>query len=282
VNQAENACTRIKPRKPHMSPRFQTYDDPSAGGQRAPRLAHLRGELATRGVHGFIVPRADEHQSEYVPPGAERLAWLTGFTGSAGTAIVLAGKAALFTDGRYTLQAPAQVDTQAFAIVNISDQKPAAWITENLPEGAALGFDPWLHTADEIKRLRKAAEAAGGRLVALERNPIDAIWEDRPAEPQAPVKAHPLDLAGEASSDKLARVGEALAKAKVDALVVSDPHNLAWIFNIRGGDVSHTPIPLGYAIVPLSRRPPPSPMRWRGSAGRKRGSGSIRQPARRR
>ena len=238
-----------------MSPRFQTYDDPSAGGRTAPRLARLRDELAARGVQGFIVPRADEHQSEYVPPGAERLAWLTGFTGSAGTAIVLSEKAALFTDGRYTLQAPAQVDTQAFDIVNISDQKPAAWITEHLPAGMAFGFDPWLHTADEVKRLRKAAEAAGGRLVAVDENPVDAIWEDRPAEPRAPVKAHPLELAGEAAPDKLTRVGEALAKAKVDALVVSDPHNLAWIFNIRGGDVSHTPIPLGYALVPQEGRP---------------------------
>ncbi|HSP25190.1 MAG TPA: aminopeptidase P family protein [Saliniramus sp.] len=238
-----------------MPLRFQTYDDPAPGSSSAPRLARLRAEIAARGVDGFIVPRADEHQSEYVPPGAERLAWLTGFTGSAGTAIVLADKAALFTDGRYTLQAPAQVDTQAFAIVNISDQKPAAWVTENLPEGAALGFDPWLHTADEVKRLRKAAEAAGGRLVALEANPIDTIWEDRPAEPRAQIAAHPLELAGEASADKLVRVREALSKARVDALVVSDPHNLAWIFNIRGGDVSHTPIPLGYAIVPQEGLP---------------------------
>jgi Xaa-Pro aminopeptidase len=236
-------------------PRFQTFDDPAADAKSAVRLNRLRDELAARGVQGFIVPRADEHQSEYVPPEAERLAWLTGFTGSAGSAIVLVEKAALFTDGRYTLQAPAQVDTEAFAIVNISDQKPAAWLEENLPEGATLGFDPWLHTAEEIKRLRKAAEAAGGHLVALETNPIDTVWNDRPAAPAAPVKAHPIALAGEEAPEKLGRIADALVRAKVDALVISDPHNLAWIFNIRGGDVSHTPIPLGYAIIPQAGRP---------------------------
>lgn len=255
VDQAENRRHRITTESQGMPPRFQTFDDPAADARSAVRLDCLRGELAARGVQGFIVPRADEHQSEYVPPGAERLAWLTGFTGSAGTSVVLAEKAALFTDGRYTLQAPAQVDTEAFAIVNIADQKPAAWIEENLPAGATLGFDPWLHTADEVKRLRKAAEAAGGRLVALASNPVDAVWKDRPAAPAAPVKPQPIDLAGEAAPDKLAWISEALAKAKVDALVVSDPHNLAWTFNIRGGDVSHTPIPLGYAIIPLEGRP---------------------------
>jgi Xaa-Pro aminopeptidase len=238
-----------------MPPRFQTYDDPASGARSAPRIARLREELAARGLHGFVVPRADEHQSEYVPPCAERLAWLSGFTGSAGTLVVRRDEAALFTDGRYTLQAPAQVDSGLVAVINITDCKFSAWIEEHLPEGAKLGFDPWLHTADEVARLRKAAKAAGGEFVAVERNPVDLVWEDRPAPPVAPVKSHPPELAGEAAPDKLARIDAALAKEKLDALVVSDPHNLAWTFNIRGGDVSHTPIPLGYAILPREGRP---------------------------
>lgn len=238
-----------------MSGPFQTFDDATAGGPRTERLAALREEIARRGAHGFVVPRADEHQSEYAPACAERLAWLTGFTGSAGTAIALANEAALFTDGRYTLQAPMQVDAADFAIVNIAQTRPADWIARRLPSGALLGFDPWLHTAEETERLRSAARKAGGDLVAFDQNPVDAIWTDRPAPPCAPVVAHPDEFAGERAHDKLERIREAVADAGCDALVVSDPHNLAWAFNIRGGDVSHTPIALGYAIVPSEGRP---------------------------
>ncbi len=238
-----------------MTQRFQTFDEQASGAHGASRVRRLREALAEHGVDGFIIPRADEHQSEYVPPSAERLAWLTGFTGSSGTAVVLDDRAALFTDGRYMLQAPAQVDREIFAVVNMGQQKMADWLEANLREGARLGFDPWLHTADEAARLRKAADAAGAELVALAANPIDSIWSDRPAPPAAPVREHPLELSGESAKDKLARIRAALAKAKVDALVVSDPHNLAWTFNIRGGDVSHTPIALGYAILRGNARP---------------------------
>ncbi|MGJ3265234.1 MAG: aminopeptidase P family protein [Salinarimonas sp.] len=234
--------------------RFQTFDDLTDPARTAPRVAALRAELARRGVHGFVVPRSDEHQSEYVPPSAERLAWLTGFTGSAGTAVILADRAALFVDGRYTLQAPAQTDTGVIGIVDSGETLPSKWIETNLPEGAALAYDPWLHTADAVARLERAAKAAGGRLVPLSPNPIDAIWEDRPASPKAPVRPHPEALAGLARADKLARVREALAKEKLDALVISDPHALAWLFNLRGGDVAHTPLPLGYALVPREGR----------------------------
>ena len=238
-----------------MTSRFQTFDDPVEGGQGAARIATLRAELAARGLDGFVVPRADEHQSEYVPTNAARLAWLTGFTGSAGTALVLKKKAALVVDGRYTLQAAEQVDTSVIAPVALAETSVEAWIEANLPAGALLAYDPWLHVAEGVKRLEKAAEAADANLVAVEANPIDAIWRDRPSPPQAPVRPHPLAFAGEASEAKLARVREKLGQAKVDALVVSDPHNLAWAFNLRGGDVSHTPLPLGYALIPREGRP---------------------------
>ena len=235
--------------------RFQTFDDPADGAHSAARIAKLRDELVRRGLDGFVVPRADEHQSEYVPANAERLPWLTGFTGSAGTAIVLADKAAFVVDGRYTLQAGEQVDTAVVEVVPLADKTAEAWIGENLAAGATLAYDPWLHTADGLKKLEKAVAQAGAALAAVEMNLVDVIWLERPPPPKAPVRPHPAELAGETSEAKLARIREQLAKAKVDALVVSDPHNLAWTFNIRGGDVAHTPLPLGYAVIPADGRP---------------------------
>ncbi|NNM70858.1 aminopeptidase P family protein [Enterovirga aerilata] len=215
------------------------------------RIPLLRAELARRGLDGFVVPRADEHQSEYVPANAERLSWLTGFTGSAGTAVILAGKAALVVDGRYTLQAAAQVDTSLIEIVPLAETSAEAWIEAQLGQGGVLGYDPWLHTAKGVEALRKAA----GRLVATDGNPIDAIWADRPAPPRAPVTIRAPELAGESAEAKLGRVREKLDRERVQALVVSDPHNLAWAFNLRGGDVAHTPLALGYAVVPAEGRP---------------------------
>jgi Xaa-Pro aminopeptidase len=235
--------------------RFQTFDDPADGAHSAARIAKLRDELVRRGLDGFIVPRADEHQSEYVPANAERLQWLTGFTGSAGTAIVLADKAALVVDGRYTLQAGEQVDTAVVEVVPLADKTAEAWIGENLAAGATLAYDPWLHTAGGLKMLERAVAQAGAALAPVEMNLVDVIWLERPPPPKAPVRPHPAQLAGETSEAKLARIREQLAKAKVDALVVSDPHNLAWTFNIRGGDVAHTPLPLGYAVIPAEGRP---------------------------
>ncbi|ALA16364.1 MULTISPECIES: aminopeptidase P family protein [unclassified Chelatococcus] len=234
--------------------RFQAFDndrDPAACG---PRLAALRHELRRRGLDGFVVPRADEHQGEYVPPHAERLAWLTGFAGSAGTAVVLLDKAAIFVDGRYTLQVREQVDTELFGPVASNETPPSAWIGENLPEGAKLGYDPWLHTPAAVDRLARAAEEAGGTLVPVADNPVDAIWSDRPAPPRAPARPYPLVFAGISAADKLSQLNEKLAKARSDALVVSDPHNLAWLFNLRGADVTHTPLALGYALVPREGR----------------------------
>ncbi|MFL5006600.1 MAG: aminopeptidase P family protein [Microvirga sp.] len=235
--------------------RFQTFDDPADGAHSAARIAKLREELVRRGLDGFVVPRADEHQSEYVPANAERLPWLTGFTGSAGTAVVLADKAALVVDGRYTLQAAEQVDTAVVDVVPLADKTAEAWIGENLAAGATLAYDPWLHTAGGLKKLKRAVAQAGAALAAVEINVVDVIWLERPPPPKASVRPHPEELAGETSAAKLARIREQLAKAKLDALVVSDPHNLAWTFNIRGGDVAHTPLPLGYAVIPAEGRP---------------------------
>ena len=243
------------PAFPHPACRFQTFSEPSDPAQVAPRIAALRSALAGQGLAGFIIPRADEHQGEYVPAHMARLAWLTGFTGSAGNAIVLADKAALIVDGRYTIQSAEQTDTGVVTPTRMEETPLDRWIEANLPAGGRLGYDPWLHTVDGVAKLEKAAAAAGGTLVALGQNPIDALWTDRPAPPTAPVRAHRADFAGEDSASKLARIQDALAKARVDALVVSDPHALAWAFNIRGGDVEHTPLPLGYAIVPREGRP---------------------------
>ena len=235
--------------------RFQSFSEPSDPKLVAGRVAALRKALAAQGLDGFVIPRADEHQGEYVPAHMARLAWLTGFTGSAGNAVVLADKAALIVDGRYTIQSAEQTDTKIVSPVRMEETPLERWVEQNLPTGGKLGYDPWLHTVDGLARLEKAAAAAGGSLVAVKANPIDALWSDRPAPPTAPVKAHPAAFAGEDSVSKLARIQKALTEAKVDALVVSDPHALAWVFNIRGGDVEHTPLPLGYSIVPREGRP---------------------------
>lgn len=229
---------------------FQSFDDKAEGGAGASRVAALRAELKRLGVDGFFVPRADEHQGEYVPKNAERLAWISGFTGSAGTVIVLMDKAAILVDGRYTLQAGEQVDGAVFSVVPSMQTSPEAWLESNLPAGAKFAFDPWLVTSDGKKRLEKSVAKAGGQLVALDRNPIDAIWRDRPQPPAAPAFAQDPAFAGEDAASKLKRVREALAKERCDALIVSDPHSLCWLFNIRGGDVGHTPLALGYALVP--------------------------------
>lgn len=231
---------------------FQSFEERSNPADVAPRVAALRAELKRCGVDGFVLPRSDQHQGEYVPACDERLAYITGFTGSAGGAVILAGKAALVVDGRYTLQAPAQTDTNVITPVQMAQTTLESWIEANLPAGGKLGFDPWVHTPDQVKRLKDATDLAGGVLVALPSNPVDAIWSGRPQPPRSPVRPYPERLAGDTGTAKLARVREALAKARCDALVVSDPHNLCWLLNIRGGDVPHTPLVLGYGIVRLT------------------------------
>ena len=234
---------------------FQSFEDDAERAASEPRVAALRTELARRGLTGFIVPRSDRHQNEYVPACEQRLAWLTGFTGSAGVAIVLMHRAVLFVDGRYTLQVRDQVDTSIFAIEHLVEMPPDRWIGENLTADDRLGYDPWLHTVEAWERLEKACAAVGAKLIAVEPDLIDAIWTDRPAPPLGAVKLHDLRFAGEAASEKLARIRAELAKQRADALVVSDPHAVAWTFNIRGADIAHTPLPLAFAIVPQADRP---------------------------
>ena len=213
------------------------------------RLHRLRAVLDERGVDGLILPRADEHQGEYLPPRAERLAWLTGFTGSAGVVVVLKDKAAVFTDGRYTLAIREQVDLSLYETLHVISDSPVVWIENNLGEGGKLGFDPWLHTLSGVERLEKAAEKAGGSLVALDPNPIDAIWRDQPPPPLTPVVPHRAEYAGRSIADKRIAIAEAIAKDGHGAVVLSSPESIAWLLNIRGGDVPRTPLPLSFAIV---------------------------------
>ena len=234
---------------------FQTFDEPDSGVALTARLSAVREELARCRLTGFVVPRADQQQNEYVPPSEERLAWLTGFTGSAGMAVVLTGEAAVFVDGRYTLQAAQQVDGKAWTVESLVDPPPESWLAKHLGDGDRLGFDPWLHTSAATERLAAACAKAGAELVAVETNPVDAIWTERPPPPLAPVAVHGSRFAGEAEADKLRRIREEIKRLGVDALVLSDSHAVAWTFNIRGADVAHTPLPLSYALVPKDGRP---------------------------
>ncbi|GAB4168529.1 MAG: aminopeptidase P family protein [Thalassobaculales bacterium] len=235
--------------KAQLSALRRTIATPAPVLDAATRLARLREALGRAGLDGFVVPHADEHLNEYLPARAERLSWLTGFTGSAGAAVVLPGKAAVFADGRYTLQVAMQVDASLYQICHLIEHPPARWIEENAAEGQRIGYDPWLHTREGVERLAKAAARAGAKLVAVESNPLDAVWPGQPPAPLAPVIPHPVDLAGRDSADKRAEAAAALAKAKQDAVVLSAPDSIAWLLNVRGGDVPHTPLPLSFAIL---------------------------------
>jgi Xaa-Pro aminopeptidase len=234
---------------------FQTFEDPESGVALSARLSAFREELARRKLTGFVVPRADQQQNEYVAPSEERLAWLTGFTGSAGLAIVLTNEAVIFVDGRYTLQASQQVDGKAWAIESLVEPPPETWLAAHLASGDRLGFDPWLHTTAAAERLAAACAKAGAEFVAVESNPLDAIWSERPPAPLGPVAIHGRQFSGETEAEKLQRIQDEITKLSVDALVLSDSHAVAWAFNIRGADVAHTPLPLSYALVPRAGRP---------------------------
>src|SRR5450631_3259878 len=234
---------------------FQTFEEPESGVALTARLSAFREELARRKLTGFIVPRADQQQNEYVAASEERLAWLTGFTGSAGLAIVLTQAAAVFVDGRYTLQAAKQVDGKVWGVEPLIDPPPESWLVKHLAAGDRLGFDPWLHTSAAAERLAAACAKAGAELVAVDSNPLDSVWTERPPPPLGPVAVHGPQFSGEAEAEKLRRIHLEIAKLGVDALVLSDSHAVAWTFNIRGADVSHTPLPLSYALVPKDGRP---------------------------
>ena len=226
----------------------QTFDSHASPDQGPPRLAALRARLGAMGLAGFLVPRADVHQGEYVAARDERLQWLTGFTGSAGFCIVLPDVAGVFIDGRYRTQVKAQVDLSVFSPVPWPEVKPGDWVKENLAEGV-VGFDPWLHTAEEVERLQRALEGSGVTLLSVSENPVDAIWPDQPAAPFGKAFVHPVELAGESHEAKRARLAEGLRKAGQKAAVVTLPDSLCWLLNVRGADVPKNPVLHGFAVL---------------------------------
>ncbi len=230
---------------------FQTFDETALTDAVRPRVDLLRAALKRLKVDAFLVPRGDRHRGEYVAARDERLKWLTAFSGSAGLAAVTSDKAVLFVDGRYTVQAPQQTDTSVFDIRQVPGAQLADWLKEVLSAGQTVGFDPWLHSIDEIERLGQTLKACGIRLKAVSRNPIDQVWgADQPPPPSEPIIAHPLTRAGRSSDDKLDDVRAALSQAGEDAIVLTLTDSVAWLFNIRGSDVPHTPVALVFAIVP--------------------------------
>ena len=235
---------------------YQVFDEASAPAASGDRVKAVLRELKRQQLKGFLVPHSDQHQNEFLPPSEERLAWLTGFTGSAGVAIVTDSGSALFVDGRYILQAPRQVDTDIFDVLQIPKAKPSEWLKGTLVRGNAVGYDPRLHTISEIERLTKTLDAAGIRLTPVDENPIDKIWgKDRPAPPRAEIFAQPMELAGKGTGEKLMQVQMDLVDAGHDAVLLTAPESICWLFNYRGGDIKHTPVALAYAIVPAKGRP---------------------------
>jgi Xaa-Pro aminopeptidase len=235
---------------------FQDFKQSANPSEGAARTRALQSRLAALGLDAFVVPRADEHMGEYVPASAERLLWLTGFTGSAGLAIVGRRFAALFVDGRYTLQAGSQVDPKLFDIVQIPDTSPGDWVSAKLAAGAVVGFDPWLHPTSWVKSFETSLARAGIKARAVGRNPVDGLWgRDRPAPPLGAVTVQPLAYAGVSAEQKIAALQKGLKADGRDAVVLTLPDSIAWAFNVRGSDVKHNPTPLAFAIVHATGKP---------------------------
>jgi len=213
------------------------------------RLKALREQMQKDGLDGFVVPICDEHMSEYVGEYAQRLGWLTGFGGSAGSAIVLKDKAAMFIDGRYVVQVRDQVDGTLYEYVNVADQKPHEWLAANAPKGSKIGYDSWLHTREWAETASKALAKSGAELIAVSNNPIDAVWEDQPQRSPEKLAVHGDQYAGKSARDKRADVAAWLKDKGYDATVVAALDSVAWFFNVRGKDIANTPVPLAYAIV---------------------------------
>jgi Xaa-Pro aminopeptidase len=215
----------------------------------ADRLAALREQLKSDRLDGFVVPLTDEHMSEYVGSYAQRLAWLTGFQGSAGSAVVLPEEAAIFVDGRYTLQVRSQVDGKDWSYQSVPETSVTEWLKDHAAKGARIGYDPWLHTRDWVKKAREALASRGAELVAVGENPIDKIWQDRPEASKAKLVVQPDEYAGKSAAEKRTDIAEWLEKHEADAAVLSALDSIAWAFNVRGQDVTHTPVALAYAVV---------------------------------
>lgn len=228
-----------------------TIDRPAdpAKGDHAARLAALRAELKRRGLDGFVVPRADEYQGEYVPLRGSRLAWISGFTASAGAVVVLMDKAAVFADGRYTIQVRQEVSPALFSYHHLIEEFHGDWAAANLPAGARLGFDPWMHTGAWADKMRASLTPAGIELVATEGSPIDAVWTDQPPAPLGVVNIQPVSVAGRSATEKRGDIAQALTALKADAAVLTQPDSIAWLLNVRGADVPCTPLPLSFATI---------------------------------
>ncbi len=232
---------------------FDTVSDPSCA---APRIKALREVMAKSEVDAYLVPRADEYQGEYVPPSSERLNWLTGFSGSAGVAVIARKTAALFVDGRYTVQVRAEVDVSLYELPKWKNDAPVQWMKENLQTGAVVGFDPRLHTISSVRKLTTELKKNGIKLKPVARNLVDRIWAGaRPPEPSGLVTIQPLKFAGAKPADKLNSIREDLAKDGHDAVVLTQPDSICWLFNIRGSDIAHNPVVLCTAIVPRRGKP---------------------------
>jgi Xaa-Pro aminopeptidase len=228
---------------------FQTYTASTSPDQGPPRLALLRAELAARGLAGFLVPRSDAHHGEYVSPHDERLAWLTGFAGSAGFCVVLQHLAGVFIDGRYTLQVRDQIDLDAYEPVSIPQTSAADWLRAHARAGDVIGFDPWLHTPDEIGKIEAGLSGSGIVLQALRENPLDAVWTDQPPASVGAVREHPLALAGQSAAEKRARLAAHLQRAGATASVITLADSLSWLMNWRGADIIRNPVVQGFAIL---------------------------------
>lgn len=234
---------------------FQNFDETTDPSASHARIRALRQVMQEANFDGYLVPHADEYQGEYIPPASQRLTWLTGFTGSAGIAIVLANTAAIFVDGRYTVQVQKQVDTTLITPLHLINDKPHLWLTKTMQQGQRIGYDPWLHTYEEIQHYKKHLSQHGIKLIANKKNLIDVIWQDRPAPPRSQVFLHPIEFAGKSSSKKIAELQEALAQIPADAVVLTQSDSIAWTFNIRGNDIAHIPIALSFAILRRNARP---------------------------
>jgi Xaa-Pro aminopeptidase len=235
-----------------MRQTFDDHADPSFGAKHLPLI---RAEMAKQGLDGFLIPHEDEHQNEYLPDANERLAWATGFTGSAGAAVVMAQAAAVFVDGRYTLQAQSQTDPELFERRDLMDGGVTAYLETAAQAGQVIGYDARLHSPDALAPLKAAAARAGATLKPVQFNPVDAAWgEVRPPQPKAPVVPHALEHAGEDSNEKRQRVGEEIAKSGADIALITAPASIAWLYNVRGGDVIRSPLPLGQTLVQADGR----------------------------
>jgi Xaa-Pro aminopeptidase len=228
---------------------YQTYDVRGGADQGRKAIPLIRVQLEAMGLDGLFVPHEDEWQNEYLPDCTERLSWATGFTGSAGAAIIMADSAFLFSDGRYTIQAETQTAPELIERRDLVEAGPAVWLKTDAKAGSKIGYDPKLLAPDMLARLQEAAQESGVSLIAVDANPIDLAWSDRPGAPVAEIVAHPEAFSGESSASKRSKIGEQLSRDDIDASVLTSPAALAWLFNIRGKDVTRTPLPLGSAIV---------------------------------